>query len=866
MKKLLLILMLLGQTMAGQILSQVQVRTDGPFMVPGASVCLSWQRQSADQKVDVEVTFDRGASWQTLASGVQIDSMNWRVPFTSFDELQFRVHLEPERRSVHDAHNLFPKSGNLSSIQISQDGKEVVVVESGHSTCRVFKTNTRTGVTTQVWRHLTAGGTGIVQPNLQAAFIASHTNEIIRVDILTAETTRVNGRAESMCFLPGGDRLAVLGTDSMLIVHDAATLDTIAQWRIPVDYARLDVCVLEEMIYVSLGDTCLAYRVGDSTYTRLPYGLMPIGTNYTLNKGDRIIRDNRSGESVYSLKLRDKYYMNDDFIVANSSNGRFCLIRKFVGWTGSLYWVDLQSGRSILLSKQLNGSRNAFICTNDGKKLIEVSNGLSLIYQVDDNTVQKSFEVDRTIQAVAPCGDMISYVGVGFFCFDSTGRKLGHWINYMANPISFSPDGRFAITNVGGEIHAVNTRTLLNQRIPEINDRGLRAVWSFDGRRVTLANDDMVLLYDPTSRTTKKIATVEGHNDRITILQGSPLLDVIVAVESGRTAKVWKESTNRTTTVMTNGSPYTIDEAMIDLDANRVYFKAKISSDYSPSALVYTDLSTLHYARPFIYSANATLKPGHVAGIRLDSARSRVITIENLNSSQTRFSSWSSSGELFWTLNVSSESLGNIRLIAHAPQSDRFIIQYEKGCKAIDPATGTETSSGTTTWLGEILGGKAYLSMHRTKANALDVQIYICATSLNEWIPTMDTVANPKHVVFGRDVLIYATDSSWKVVRNPGADLSERATLYSQTMQRSEVSSVSVNDVELIIDSKYSTATVNAYVNIYDLMGRTLVSISSAEITSGVTVINHGVHDLPRQVAVSIEVDGHAIFRGVVHR
>ncbi len=846
----------------GHLSAHVNVRTNGAPLIPGTVVHLSWQRPSPTQKSDVDVSYDNGTSWTEIASGLEQDSMEWRIPAVTFTEIRFRVRNRAEVREELELGEICPSDGLIGSRVFVDGGNAMISLETRPQSCRVLRTDMSSLTTTRLWYTNKSSGWGVISPSGKHAVIALKTNELVVLDVTTGATRSIVQWVSKVTFLGESDLFVVHTTGSRLVVYDAETLTIQHDWKLAEGASVGQLCFDNGRLYASLDWQASRYFVpGTDTSHDCGRRLYLIASGLAI--------DNSSGEFVnlpdlvvdgpISQKYRYVTCTRDARYVVCSISGRdqnsFAIFDR-----------KARTVREISLRSEL-GTRSLLI-SSDGRYLIqntqfEFANIYDLIWpdKMDVHTI------NRNISCLTPDNEPVSFGVDGAFVYSMSGILKASRIDPFGEVLSFSPTAEHAITRVGTKMVAVKTASRSYFELP-CSLKSLRAIrWSADGKSVAIATYEGLTIADMKSRTSRIVVPLKQRVTDKYFLRCTPDLGVVVLLINGRQAIVWRAKDGVYGTVINNGLYWSVYDCKIDLISNRVYLIAKTINEYSPTTLLFSDLGSLHYARPFQYNAKGLNAPGWISGFDVEEQSGRLIILQSLTKSTTAFSKWSSSGELIWTKTYPI-GWASLSLQGVVDSLDQIVISNNSGTTTIllRRSDGELISSASTTWLGAVLGEKAHLTMHSSSGTNGPVKVYLAASTFSEYVPLSEDIADRSTIKFESNTLCYRTDTTWKIIHCPAAQFDEPSAFYSEPIAHSAIASVQFVHGELRIDSKLDSPQFEVTILLYDLQGRMLYGGDATDLQPGINNVQLDYADIPHQSVIQILHKDTPMYSGLLIR
>ncbi|RPI69350.1 MAG: hypothetical protein EHM43_02040 [Ignavibacteriae bacterium] len=338
-----------------------------------------------------------------------------------------------------------------------------------------------------------------------------------------------------------------------------------------------------------------------------------------------------------------------------------------------------------------------------------------------------------------------------------------------------------------------------------------------------------------------------------------------MVVINGQRVIVWRSEGNAFATVLNNGSEKTVFDCQIDLISHRVYLWAVTNNALSPVALLYTDLGTLHYARPFQYKASGPIVPTWIAGFVTTIRYQRVITFESLTQETTRASCWDSNGELIWTrTHPIAWSRSLVRGVVDS--LDQIVFGNDSSTQLLRCSDGELITSDSTIWLSTVLGNKAHL-MIRSLAGAYGpVTVQLASATLSEFVPLTEEISDRSTISFESGTLRYRTDTTWKVIYCPAAQFDAPSISYSTMIARSVITSVGFVRDELMIGSMMDSPQYDVTVHLYDIQGRAIYRGSTTGLKPGINIVTLDGIEIPRQSVIKILHNDTPLYSGLLLR
>lgn len=841
------------------VLANVNVRTNGGPVQPGTVLHLSWQRPSPTQLSDVDVSYDGGSTWEEIAAGLEQDTLLWKIPAVKFVEVRFRVRTQREIRSEREIGGLMPRDPFIRSRGYSQDGTFMYAIEVRDSyVCRVLRTDLTTLNTICLWKETNSTCWGKISPDAKYAVLSVGNRKLVVLDLQTGAVQQRAMIVHDLDFLNDGAQIATLEGDCRMSIIETSTLDVVTHWQ-PKKRVLPNLFTFGDKCFVRYHEApTLVFTASDTVGTSCGAEIDELAYGLGYNRA--------TGMLTSLTTMSDIEDVGSGLTLMSTSNSR-----RYAVFRSTIYHLRTVCVFDILTNEIRWATLNDYpqqcpvFIADDGLHLVQSDNAGTSIYKLSPNGATFVSKVGTKISSITPTGTLLAFNDSGIFAYTMNGASLHYKFNLMSSAVNISDDGNYALTTIESKFVVVNTRTGDYFAIKSSNGNVTSIRWSQDGKEAAFLSGNELHIVDLVARTSRIVAE-SGLSDRVNSnLTATPDLDIIVAIWDGRRALVYNRSSGASNVVVNNGLSNSVMDCKIDRVARRVYFRAKLINWYSPLVLVYTDVDKPHYIRPVNFKASPTLIPSLIHSYTVNDVVGYVLTFEWVNGAIMRVSAWDLAGELVWTKNIQL-ALSDMKGAIFTNGMQRLVLVYPEGSYVFNAMTGEEVHNATTYLLGDALGGRAYLSRHATTAAPNAVQLHLYAQNLTEFIPLPYVVRDRWSIRYSQNTLIYNTDSTWMIVRNPAAEFDEAATMYSVPLQRSIVTSVRMIDHNVQIEAETSGHPVSTSLVMFDLQGRMLAEHNDIDLRSGSTDVFVGGEQLPRQIAVQILYQGQLLFSGVLFR
>lgn len=841
------------------VFANVNVRTNGSPVQPGTVLHLSWQRPSPTQLSNVDVSYDGGSTWEEIAAGLEQDTLLWKIPAVKFEEVRFRVRTQNEVRTEREIGELMPRDQYINARAYSQDGKVMYTIEANSKSCRVLRTDLTTLTTECLWKDPGSTGWGKFTPDTKYAVLSVGGRNVVVLDLQTGAVQQRAISVHDLDFLNDGAQFAALEGGNRLSIIETSSLDVVARWLLKHSYQKPQLFAFDDRCFVRYpGSNTLMFRSSDTSGTDCQAEISELAYGWGYNNKTGMLM------SLSTMSVIDE--VGSGMVLMSTSNdSRYAVFRSQLSHLRTVCVIDILTSEVRWATLNQNPLQNRVLVDDDGLHLLQPDGVGTSIYKLSSNGATLVSNVGTSISTITPNGMLLVFFDSGIFAYAMNGTALRYKFNLMSSAVIISDNGDYALTTIESKFVVVNTRTGDHFAITSSKGGGKSIRWSQDGNEAAFLHGSELHIIDLVARTSRVVADsgLSGHvNCHLT---ATPDLDIVVAIWDGRRALVYHRSNGASNIVVNNGLSNSVMDCKIDRVARRVYFMAKLINWYSPFVLVYTDVDNPHYVRQVKFKSGLALIPSYIHSYAVNDVAGHVLTFEWVNGAAMRVSAWDLVGELVWTKNYQL-ALSDLKGAIFANGMRRLILIYPEKSYVFDAMTGEEVHNATTYLLGDALGGRAYLSRHATAIAPGSVQLHLCAQNLSEFIPLPYVVRDRWSIRYAHNTLIYNTDSTWMIVRNPAAEFDEAATMYSEPLQRSIVTSVRMIDHNVQIEAETSGYPVSTTLVMFDLQGRMLAEHNDVDLRSGSTDVFVGGEQLPRQVAVQILHQGQLLFSGVLFR
>lgn len=838
----------------GHLSANVNVRTNGAPVIPGTVVHLSWQRPSPTQKSDVDVSYDNGTSWTEIASGLDQDSMEWKIPEVGFEVLRFRVRLEKLQTSTYEIPTSYRRPGSTSSKAWSPNGDTLITIETTDSTCHVLRTSLVSGRTEKIWGATNTSGWGRISRDLSCAFIALKGGGLIRVDLSNGVVEKTAYNVKMMEIVEKNNTVAILDSLNDLRLIENLTLRPLRKWSLGAPAQTKNFFVVgERVVVVDAYWQSLVFTVDDPNGIWSPTMFEKLGNSDTLVISNRKFVDIRTYETIHELPFP---------IVpcAISENERF-VVSMISSWDGySGYWfIDLRSKTHFQIPfGTLTYDRKIAFSKRDSCLYVS-RNGVTTELSVKPSRIDTTAKINYTTTDFLVSGGFAFYSDVLQYTFtlDSLQRSVKDDHVQQVVP---SPDPRFVVIRRSAKVELLDRTTGLATCIIELLDKPLTYKWSATGDRALISDGRTIGILDIKKSQFQKIYKADTMKV-VTNMESTEDLSRVFWVIDAIKVYAWN-SMDQTMTIIPWKGSYTVGELCIDERSDLL--SARLHNVYySSHKIVRTSIAHPIEFSNFEFRFNSSSAPENIQYHTYDTTRKIVLLRETVPNSVIRLTAWSYEGTLLWyrvTTHPSSPSSGPHLLLG----TGRFAIRSTTEDHLYDMQTGTVGLTVPEHVLAEVADGMAYIVLRTSNDLEGHASLDLTSTSFNERFSLTNHIQFKNTVFASEHFIHYRSDSSWVVMMHPGAILDVDTTLFSAVLEKGTVTHVSLLQDELMISTTDVERVENADIRIYDIQGRLLATINGVDLAAGVTRIPTHFDLQTRYALIQISKNDRPLFCGSI--